>query len=241
MRLDKFLAHTGFGSRKEVKKLLGYGKVTINDEIAKRPETHLNPDIDEVRVDGEVIVYTKYVYVMLNKPAGVISASQDPEGSVTVSDVVEEETGLYGLFPVGRLDKDATGLIILTNDGQFSHRCTSPKKNVKKVYLVTVSGVLDDNDVFEFERGIVLDDGYECRPAALEILESGAESRALVTLAEGKFHQVKRMFVAVGKRVVTLKRVSFAGISLPDDLEEGHARPLSSEDLEIVAPFLAKD
>jgi len=241
MRLDKFLAHTGFGSRKDVKRLAWRGRVTVNGEAVKKPERHVDVDKDEVHVDGELIIYTKYVYVMANKPAGIISAVTDPDGERTISDLVADETGLFGLFPVGRLDKDATGLIILTNDGIFSHRATSPKKNVPKIYLVEVQGELTDIDVKAFASRIKIDDGYLCREARLEIINSGAISTAHVTLTEGRFHQVKRMFQAVGKRVISLKRISFAGVTLTDDLPEGSVRALTEDELAIIEPYLSDE
>jgi len=247
MRLDKFLAHTGFGSRKDAKKLCQQRRVTINNaaEPVRRPETHVDVTTDVVRVDGEIITYTKYVYIMANKPPGVLSAVFDPEGCKTISELVAEETGVDGLFPVGRLDKDATGLILLTNDGIFCHRATSPKKKVAKVYYVEVDGLLTDADVAAFRAGIKIDDGYVCREAGLSIIESGiegeAKSRAHVTLTEGRFHQVKRMFLALGKRVVLLRRVSFAGIALPEDLAEGAVRELTDGEVDIIAHLMSEE
>jgi len=248
MRLDKYLAHTGFGSRKDVKKLAQQGRVFVNGEIAKRPETRVDEEKDEIRVDGEIILYTKYVYVMLNKPPGVISAVSDPDECVTVSDLVAEETGVDGLFPVGRLDKDATGLILLTNDGVFCHRATSPKKKVPKIYYVEVDGHLTDTDVQALKAGIEIGESvarigqsYICREATLEIIETGERSKAHVTLTEGRFHQVKRMFQVLGKRVEVLRRVSFAGIKLPEDLEEGCVRELSEEEYKVIEHLMADE
>ena len=239
MRLDKFLAHTGFGSRKDVKALVRGRRVHVKGELERDPQRHIDPDEDEITVDGAMVLYTKYVYLMLNKPPDVVSAVWDPDWE-TVSDLAAKSTGIEGLFPVGRLDKDATGLIILTNDGIFTHRATSPKKNVEKVYLTEVEGVLNETDAEAFKSRITIDGGYLCRPAKLEILSSGPQSRAFVTLTEGKFHQVKRMFQARGKRVISLKRVSFGGIPLPKDLPEGEVRPLSDEDIEIIKPLLGE-
>lgn len=239
MRIDKFLAHTGFGSRKDVKALVRRGRVAVGGVAVQRPEHHIDPNADEIRVDGAVVTYTKYVYVMMNKPAGAVSATWD-EDDETVSDLAAEATGIDGLFPVGRLDKDATGLIILTNDGIFAHRATSPKKNVAKVYQVEVEGLLGDADAEAFLARITLEDGYHCRPATLALIESGPISRALVTLTEGKYHQVKRMFGARGKRVLSLKRISFANITLPTDLPEGSVRALNDEEMAIIAPLMAE-
>jgi 16S rRNA pseudouridine516 synthase len=242
MRLDKLLAHAGYGSRKDVKALIKKGRVSLNGELAKSPEIHVNPDSDIVLADGEKAEYVKYVYLLMNKPAGLISATTDPHGQdKTVSDLAFELTGIWGLFPVGRLDKDATGLLILTNDGILGHRATSPKKNAEKVYAVEVSGELGERDVLAFKERIKLDDGYLCKEAFLEILSSGPVSRGLVTLTEGKFHQVKRMFQALGKSVISLKRTSFCGIELPEDLPEGGCRLLTEGELGKIAHLLADE
>lgn len=240
MRIDRFLSNMGHGSRKDVKALIKQRRAAINGEVVNNPDVKLAPERDTVTLDGAVVEYVKYIYVLLNKPAGVVSATFDPEGCVTVSDLAQEATGYVGLIPVGRLDKDATGLIIMTNDGVFVHRATSPKKNVPKVYAVTVGGALTERDITAFKNGVTLDDGYVCLEAKLDIKESGDESRALVTLTEGKFHQVKRMFQALGKQVLTLQRVSFCGVKLPDDLEIGGCRPLTPDELDIIAPFMAE-
>jgi 16S rRNA pseudouridine516 synthase len=242
MRLDKLLSHAGYGSRKDVKTLIKKGRVSLNGEPAKSPELHIDPDKDSVLVDGEKAEYVKYVYLLMNKPDGVISATTDPYGQdKTVSDLAFELTGIWGLFPVGRLDKDATGLLILTNDGILGHRATSPKKNAEKIYEVEVSGELSESDAAAFKNRIKLDDGYLCREARLEILSQGPSSRALVTLTEGKFHQVKRMFQALGKSVTSLKRVSFCGIELPGDLPEGQCRPLTEGELDKISHLLAEE
>ena len=240
MRIDKFLSNSGCGSRKDVKAFIKKRLVTCDGETVSRPEFKIDPDKNEICLNGEVIQYVKFVYLMMNKPSGVISASNDPyENDVTVVDLALEKFDFYGIFPVGRLDKDATGLIMLTNDGIFAHRATSPKKNLKKIYYVEVLGELTEKDAGAFKRGVKLDDGYICKEAGLEILSSGAVSTAYVTLTEGKFHQVKRMFESLNKKVSALKRVSFCGVELDPNLEEGDVRPLTESELNIIAPYVS--
>lgn len=227
MRLDKFLANSGIGTRKEVKKFLKKNLVTVNDEIVKKPEMHINPEEDVITFDDIPIEYEPVVYLMMNKPAGFVSATEDDEHE-TVIDIVPEYMHL-DLFPVGRLDKDTEGLLLLTNDGKFSHQLMSPKQKVAKKYYVEVSGDFSEDAIDIFKAGIDLGD-FTSSPSELEIVENGEDSIAYVTIYEGKFHQVKRMFHAIGCEVTYLKRVQIADLELDDRLELGEYRHLLEED-----------
>lgn len=232
MRIDKLLANVGYGSRKEVKKLLKTGGVKVNGEAVTDGKVHVNPKEDEITVFGEQVTYKEFIYLMMNKPAGVISATEDMVEE-TVIDLLHFEDVVYKPFPVGRLDKDTVGLLLLTNDGQLAHQLLSPKKNVPKTYYALVDGTVTEDDQNKFAKGVTLDDGYVTKPAQLEILRSGEiRSEVKVTITEGKFHQVKRMFEAVGKRVVYLKRLTMGPITLDEKLAEGEYRELTEEEIE---------
>ncbi|WP_027109265.1 pseudouridine synthase [Lacticigenium naphthae] len=236
MRIDKLLAHTGFGTRKEVKKLLKKKLVTINGEEITDPKTHTDPEKDTVLFDGEPVVYQEYIYFMLNKPAGLISATED-ELHETVIDILEPHDTLQEPFPVGRLDKDTEGLLLLTNDGALAHALLSPKKHVDKRYEALVSGKVTQEDVTAFEAGVVLEDGYQTMPSQLRILsvdEEKEESRVEIVIQEGKFHQIKRMMEAVGKEVVYLKRLTMGPLELDPTLELGHYRELTKEEIDLL-------
>ena len=237
MRIDKLISQSGFGSRKEVKGILKRGMVTVDGAVVLRPETRVDPEKSVIYVGSELIEYEKFTYLMMNKPDGVISATQDEEHT-TVIDLLEEKYQWFDLFPVGRLDKDTTGLIILANDGGFAHRALSPKKHVEKVYHAKVDKEIGDKEIGAFEAGVVLDDGYCCLPAGLRVLEDG---RAEVVIREGKFHQVKRMFEAVGVKVLSLKRVIFAGIDLDEGLAPGEYRRLNEDEMNIIWNLISKD
>ncbi|MCL2354274.1 MAG: rRNA pseudouridine synthase [Defluviitaleaceae bacterium] len=240
MRLDKLLAHTGFGSRKEAKQLLKKGLVTVDGQAIKKPETHVDPEKSTIYVASQLIKYEKYTYIMMNKPAGVISATYDDQWD-TVIDLLSEDDSWCDLFPVGRLDKDTTGLMVLSNDGGFAHRALSPKKHVEKIYRAVLNAPIGDKEIKAFEDGIVLvDDEYKCMPAGLSALdEEGLVAE--VVIREGKFHQVKRMFEACGIKVLSLKRTHFAGIPLDDTLEESQYRRFTFEELAKVGNLLSKD
>ena len=233
LRIDKLLANMGFGTRKEVKKLLKSGVVKIDDAIVKDPKTQVNPDKQVVTVWGEEVEYKEFIYLMMNKPSGVISATED-DMHETVVDLLEVEDQVFQPFPVGRLDKDTEGLLLLTNDGQLAHQLLSPKKHVPKTYFAVIDGEVTEEDVRAFQQGIVLDDGYETMPAELVILKSGVRSDVEVTIMEGKFHQVKRMFQAVGKRVTYLKRIKMGPLSLDEALELGEYRELTEEEIDLL-------
>jgi 16S rRNA pseudouridine516 synthase len=233
-RLDKVLANLGYGSRKEVKALVKSKEVLIDGEIVKDSSMQIDPEKNEIVVSGEKINYRKYIYILLNKPAGVVSATFDKYDE-TVIDLIDEEYKVFEPFPVGRLDKDTVGFLLITNDGELNHRLISPKWHVDKVYYAEIDRKVEENDIRAFEKGVTLDDGYKCLPAKLEILEAdenGSEVR--VTLQEGKFHQVKRMFNSVGKNVEYLKRVSFGPMSLPEDLPEGEFRELTQQEVNML-------
>ncbi|EAE6444611.1 rRNA pseudouridine synthase [Listeria monocytogenes] len=230
MRLDKLLSHTGFGSRKEVKPLLKSGAVVVNGTIQKDSKTQVNPDKDQITVHGTPVVYQEFVYFMLHKPQNVVSATED-NVSETVIDLLAQEDTLTDPFPVGRLDKDTEGLLIITNDGTLAHNLLSPKKHIDKTYYAKIDGDVTAEDVEAFAAGIELDDGYTCKPARLEII---TPNEIKVTIQEGKFHQVKRMFAARGKSVSYLKRISMGNLQLDESLELGEYRPLTEAELAIL-------
>lgn len=235
MRIDKFLSNMNYGSRKDVKKLLKLGVVSVNEQVVKDGKFHVNPDKDNVEVQGEVVEYVQYIYLMMNKPPGVISATEDLRER-TVIDLLDPEDAFFQPFPVGRLDKDTEGLLLLTNDGKLSHQLLSPKKHVPKTYYARISGEVTGEDVAAFKEGVTLDDGYETMPAGLRILAAGQTSEIEVTIMEGKFHQVKRMFEAVGKKVTYLKRIKMGELPLDNTLKLGEYRPLTEEELAVLQP-----
>jgi len=230
-RLDKVLSNLGYGSRKEIKGIVKKKLVEIDGVIATDSAMQLDPEKAVIKVDGEIVKYRKYIYLMMNKPDGVVSATFDNYDE-TVIDLLEVDYQVFDPFPVGRLDKDTVGLLLLTNDGELNHRLISPKYHVDKVYYAQINKSVNEEDVKAFEKGIVLDDGYECMPARLEIISSdddGAE--VYVTIQEGKFHQVKRMFESREKSVVYLRRIKFGSLVIDENLEEGEYRELTEEEL----------
>ncbi|MGE8078683.1 pseudouridine synthase [Peribacillus loiseleuriae] len=231
MRIDKLLANVGYGSRKEVKSLLKSGAVSVNEQVVKDAKAHVHPDVDHVTVHNEPVVYREFIYLMMNKPQGLISATED-NFQETVIDILEPEDAAMEPFPVGRLDKDTEGLLLITNDGQLTHQLLSPKKHVPKTYFAVINSEVTESDIEEFSKGVTLDDGYHTKPGELKILKSGLTSDIELTIMEGKFHQVKRMFEAVGKRVVYLKRISMGSLKLDEGLELGEYRELTDEELE---------
>lgn len=232
MRLDKFLGNHGFGTRKEVKLFVKRGAVKVNDVVVKKSDIKIVPENDTVTVYNEVVVYEPFVYVMLNKPAGYISSTKDYKDE-TVLELIEGFEH-YDLHPVGRLDKDTEGLLILTNDGQFSHDVLSPRKHVNKTYFARVDGDVTDDTVELFKAGITLDDGYKAMPAELQIISAGEISEIELVIQEGKFHQVKRMFKAVDMTVIYLKRIKMGGLLLDESLTPGAYRKLTLEEINFV-------
>lgn len=230
MRLDKYLADCGYGTRKEIKKLIKSGAVTVNSIENPLPETKIDENCDKVFVMNNEVIYKKFVYLMLNKPQGVVSAVWDKKFK-TVIDLVPDEFLHYELFPVGRLDIDTEGLLIITNDGALSHNLLSPKKHIPKTYYAKVLGKVNDSDAAAFKAGVTLDDGYKTKPAELKILNSGEISEIELTITEGKFHQVKRMFESVGKKVEFLKRIKMNALGLDESLKLGEMRELTEDEL----------
>lgn len=231
MRLDKFISSTTTLSRAEAKKIIKKG-ILINDILIKSPDYKVDEINDQVMVNGNRLVYQKYVYIMMNKPKDTVSATEDAIEK-TVVDILKEEDRIYKVFPVGRLDKDTEGLMLLTNDGELAHRLISPKKDVVKKYYVEVSGELKEEHLSIVEAGVMLEDGYKCKPARLEILESSEDkSRANIYITEGKFHQVKRMMKSLETTVTYLKRISIGGLILDENLKLGEYRYLTEEELD---------
>ncbi|WP_339259559.1 pseudouridine synthase [Lysinibacillus sp. FSL K6-3209] len=230
MRLDKLLANMGYGSRKEVKQLLKQKAVSVDGTYVKDAAMHVDPEQQNVVVFGERVVYTEFVYYMMNKPPGVISATEDLRDE-TVIDLLDPLHQHFQPFPVGRLDKDTEGLLLLTNDGVLAHNLLSPKKHVPKVYYAKIEGIVTQEDGERFARGVELDDGYVTKPGKLVILKSAPQSEIELTIQEGKFHQVKRMFEAVGKHVIYLKRLSMGSLQLDESLALGEYRELTPEEL----------
>ena len=224
-RLDKRLANTGRWSRKEARELIRAGRVYVNGVSCRAPEQKVDADTP-ITVDGEPVAASGPVYLMLNKPAGVVSSTDEP-GERTVLDLLGEEHQNIGLFPAGRLDKDTEGLLLLTNDGPLAHRLLAPKSHVDKVYYVETEVALDETDAEAVRAGVTLADGYVCLPGELELISGKG---AYITLREGKYHQVKRMLCARGKPVVYLKRVRFGPLVLDDDLPKGGWRALTEEE-----------
>ena len=231
MRLDKYLCETGFGTRSQVKDLLKKGQVMVNGEVVKKPELKINETTDQILCQGKKASYQKNIYLMLHKPAGVVSATEDNREK-TVLDLVRPEDRKNGLFPVGRLDKDTEGLLLLTDDGELAHRLLSPKKHVDKTYYAKIDGQVTEEHVKHFREGLDIGDEKKTLPAVLTILLSGPVSEIEVTIHEGRFHQIKRMFEAVGCKVTYLKRLSMGSLVLDETLPPEEYRPLTEAELE---------
>lgn len=230
-RVDKVLANLGYGSRKDIKKMCKNGEVTIEGEIIKDSSFKFDPKNNVIKVNGEEVRYREFIYLMMNKPQDVISATHDNLHE-TVIDIIDDEFKTFEPFPIGRLDKDTEGLLLISNDGKLAHKLLSPKKNIGKTYYADIDGRVTDEDIKSFEEGVYIDDFYKTLPAKLEILESGEQSKIELTIMEGKFHQVKRMFHAVDKEVIYLKRISMGTIKLDEELELGEYRELNEDELE---------
>ncbi|MCB2307560.1 pseudouridine synthase [Clostridium estertheticum] len=233
-RIDKILSNLGHGTRKEVKALLKKKKVEVDGVIATDSAMKVDPEKAVIKVSGDEINYRKYIYLVMNKPSGVVSATVD-RNDETVIDLIDEQYRAFKPFPIGRLDKDTVGLLLITNDGELNHKLIAPKNHVDKVYYAEINKFIDASDINTFKKGVVIDDGYKCMPAELEVLtanENGSE--VMVTIQEGKFHQVKRMFESVNKNVMFLRRVSFGPLKLDEDLVEGQCRELSEEEINLL-------
>lgn len=231
IRLDKFLTDMGCGTRSVIKNLVRKGKVSVNGEVIKKPEIKINEDEDVVLLDGEEIKYNRYEYFMLNKPDGYVSATTD-RNEKTVLDLLKAEDRRKDLFPVGRLDKDTEGLLVISNDGEMAHKILSPKNHIAKTYYVKVNGRIENEHIEIFEKGIDIGEKNITKPGILKIIKSGDISEAELTIYEGKFHQVKRMFEAVGMKVVYLKRIKMGTLGLDETLKPGEYRRLTLEETE---------
>lgn len=227
MRLDKYISDCGAASRREIKQMIKAGRITLNGVTASAPELKLDPEQATVTVDGVTLEYEKFHYFMLNKPAGVLSATDDGKQK-TVLDLFSPEHRKFKLFPVGRLDKDTTGLLLVTDDGNFAHKVISPKSEIFKLYHAQTEAPVNDADIAAFKHGITLADGTKCLPAGLELCEDGS---CLVTVMEGKYHQVKRMLASRGKPVTALKRLKIGDLELDESLMPGEYRPLTDDEL----------
>ncbi len=227
VRLDKLLSNMGKGTRSEMKDALKYGQIKVNGVVVRIGKEKVDVDVDEILYRNEPVIYKKYIYLMMNKPQGVISATGDKVHK-TVIDLIDESYLHYDLFPVGRLDIDTEGLLIITNDGELTHNLLAPKKHVPKTYFAKVEGEVDAATIEAFHLGITLDDGYKCKPAQLTVQKSEAgETEVSLVIHEGKFHQVKRMFEATGNLVVYLKRTEMNALKLDPTLSLGTYRELS--------------
>lgn len=235
-RLDKILANSGYGTRREVKKLIKDGKVKIDDKIIKSSNIQVDIDKDKVLIDNKELIYKKYIYILMNKPQGVISATTD-DYDKTVIDILNEYHKSFKPAPVGRLDKDTVGLLLITNDGELNHRLLAPKWHVDKVYYAVINSIVNEEDILAFKNGITLDDGYTCKEGKLEIVsidKENMQSSVKVTIHEGKFHQVKKMFLARGKKVMYLKRIAFGPLILGSDISEGEYRELNEDEIKLL-------
>lgn len=236
MRLDKFLANSGIGTRKEVKIILKKGKIKVNEKIVKDAKMQVDEIKDDVKLEGEKITYKPFVYIMMNKPSGVISATEDGKHK-TVIDLLCEKYKNYKVFPVGRLDIDTEGLLLLTNDGVLAHNLLSPKKHVDKKYYVELKEPLTIEKKKILENGIKLEENFVTKKAKIEIIDKDEDievNSVFITISEGKFHQVKRMFKFVENEVLYLKRVKMGKLLLPEDLKLGEYRELSEEEMNLI-------
>lgn len=226
MRLDKFFSQTGTLTRSQAQKQLKLGKVTVNGETIKKADYKVDPDKDEIRYNDDKIVYRRFVYIMMNKPRGVVSATEDRDQK-TVLDLLPEDLLKFDLFPCGRLDKDTTGLVVLTNDGISAHNALSPKKHVEKKYSFETADAYSDADVTAIESGITLKDGYSTKPCKIERI---SETEGYIYLTEGKYHEIKRLFGARSNKITKLGRIGFGKLEI-GDLPEGDWRYLTEEEI----------
>ncbi|MEW4354213.1 pseudouridine synthase [Streptococcus pneumoniae] len=240
MRLDKCLEKAGFGSRNQIKKLLKSQQVTVDGETITSGNQLVDSSLQVIQVSGKKVVLGSSVYYLLNKPQGVVSAVSDAKHQ-TVIDLIESKDKREGLYPIGRLDRDTEGLLLITNNGPLGFRMLHPKYHVDKVYEVVVNGLLSDDAVAFFLRGVRFLDGTICKPAELEILSADVtHSHARIRISEGKFHQVKKMFLAYGVKVTYLKRIAFGKFTLDEDLPAGHYRELTSQEKQYLTDYFRK-
>ncbi len=235
MRIDRFLSECGVGTRTEVKKIIRSGAVAINGIAVTKADLHLNVETDTVTLSGKEIVYRKYIYLMLNKPQGYISATRDGK-TPTVMELIPAEYLHFEPFPVGRLDIDTEGFLLISNDGDLAHRLLAPKKHIPKTYVAQIEKPITDNDIERFANGVILDDGYKTLPAILKRISTEVPYYAEIIINEGKFHQVKRMFEAIDNKVLYLKRTKMNNLSLDESLPVGEVRELTEEELKLLIP-----
>lgn len=231
-RLDKITAAILQCGRKEAGKLIRGGEVSVDGKIIKDPSAKIFPEQDKISVSGKELCFKKHIYIMMNKPAGVVSSTDD--GDVTVIDILPDELVRRGLFPAGRLDKDTTGFVLITDDGDFAHRMLSPKNHVSKEYVVTLAEPLENGAEEKFKDGLVLGDGYKCLPAETVCIDDGERLRFKVILREGKYHQIKRMFASCGNKVIALHRCAMGGVYLDSSLKAGECRELTADELRAI-------
>lgn len=229
-RLDKIISSQFNMSRSIARKVIRYGRVTVSGKVVHDPALAVDPNESDIQFRGQALVFKEHIYLLLNKPMGVLSASEDKKRE-TVVDLVPEEFKRNGLFPVGRLDKDTTGLLIITDDGDFAHKVLSPKKNIFKTYKVTLDGNITDEIIEIFEKGVTLADGTLCRSARLKALTDNVVE---IQISEGRYHQIKRMFGTVNLGVNELERIALGGLKLPQNMEYGQCRELSKEELDSI-------
>lgn len=237
LRLDKYLADMQIGTRSQVKEYIRCGRVSVSGDTVKSSDLKIDTDKDTVTFDGQQVGYVEYEYYMLNKPAGIVTATTDKKAQ-TVVDLIESRR--KDIFPVGRLDKDTVGLLLITNDGELAHRLLAPKSHVDKTYYAVVRGKISDDIVFEFAKGLHVDEELDALPALLDVKSYDSEcdeSAVFITIHEGKFHQIKRMFLAVGSEVKYLKRISFGALELDNSLKEGEYRELTSKEIDLLRSY----
>lgn len=234
MRLDKFFSSQSLASRKETARLVRQGRIMVNQTPAVSPDQKVNPSADEILLDGQAVSFQEHVYLMLHKPAGVVSATEDKRYP-TVLDLVPPELFRKGLFPAGRLDRDTEGFVLLTDDGEFAHHILSPRRHVPKEYEAVLDAPVGADEQAAFAQGMRLNSGEECKPAKLEILSTDNPALVKVTLVEGKYHQIKRMFGALGRKVVYLKRTKIGALPLDQSLKKGGCRALSTQEIAALA------
>lgn len=236
-RLDKIIASQFNISRTDAKSKIKRRQVSVNGEVVRDPAFSVCPEKDLITLGGQAVAFKKFVYIVMNKPKGILSASSD-KNRQTVVDLVPKEIRRPNICPVGRLDKDTTGLLILTDDGQFAHKVISPKSDIKKVYEVTLDGEISPDAIDKFADGLILHDGTKCLPAGLEIIN---RNKARVEIREGKYHQVKRMFGVIDLGVNELKRLSIGDLTLPPDLKEGECREMTEKQIQMILPDYLKN
>lgn len=232
-RLDKILASQGTLSRRDVKEIVKQGRIAVNGITAKKSDVKIDMGKDAVTLDGELLSLKKHIYIMLNKPQGVVSASES-DTDETVVDLVPDELFRKGLFPAGRLDKDTTGFVLITDDGDFAHEILSPKNHIFKTYLATLEHPLTQSDIEMLERGITLADGTTLKEAKVEVIKDGEHPKVQIMICEGKYHQVKRMFAAAGNKVIALHRSKMGNLELDSALKPGECREITPNELDLM-------